>query len=273
MSHKIDPNSGIEKDTLIIHIHGGGFISMSSASHQSYTRGWAKSMPRSVLCSLDYRLAPESRFPTQLEDTWHAYYWLVLNCKDYFGFEPKKVILTGDSAGGNLVLAITVMAIQRGFRVPSCIVPAYPCTVTTVCEFWPSLLFSLDDPLLSQNFLANCVTGYNQKGKVYHPLTRTNEYLSPGFFTPVETLKKFPRTLLIAAGLCPFKDDNFRCVHNLLQAGAKDVKVMEFRMLPHGFLNMHQPFGMGIPEATAAIGMISEQMEKLIDMDELDHQE
>ena len=161
LSDKIDPNSGVEKDTLIIHIHGGGFISMSSASHQSYTRGWAKSMPRAVLCSLDYRLAPDSRFPAQLEDTWHAYYWLITNCKEYFGFEAKKVILTGDSAGGNLVLAITVMAIQRGFRVPSGIIPQYPCTVTTVCEFWPSLLFSLDDPLLSQNFLANCVIGYN----------------------------------------------------------------------------------------------------------------
>jgi len=42
---------------------------------------------------------------------WQAYFWLVLNCKDYFGFEPKKIIIIGDSAGGNLALSITTMAI------------------------------------------------------------------------------------------------------------------------------------------------------------------
>jgi hormone-sensitive lipase len=84
---------------------------MSSGSHQNYTRSWAKSLPNAVVCSLDYRLAPESRFPNQLDDIWQAYYWLVVNAKTILGREPRKIILAGDSAGGNLILALTVMAI------------------------------------------------------------------------------------------------------------------------------------------------------------------
>lgn len=50
-------------NSIIIHIHGGGFISMSSFSHQNYTRVWANQIPNSVVFSIDYRLAPASRFP------------------------------------------------------------------------------------------------------------------------------------------------------------------------------------------------------------------
>ena len=136
-------------ENLMIHIHGGGFISMSSGSHQNYTRLWAKLMPKTVVCSLDYRLAPESRFPAQLDDCWQAYYWIVLNCEKVFGFNPKKIIMVGDSAGGNLILSLTLMTIERGFRKPDGIVPCYAATLCSEEEFFPSLLFSVDDCILT----------------------------------------------------------------------------------------------------------------------------
>jgi hormone-sensitive lipase len=144
------------QDTLVIHVHGGGFISMSSGSHQNYTRMWAKAMPNAIICSLDYRLAPESRFPAQIDDIWQAYYWLVINSSQFLGAPPKKIILTGDSAGGNLVLALTVMTIERKFRVPDGLVPSYASSIVSREEFWPSLLFSMDDLILTQSFLNLC---------------------------------------------------------------------------------------------------------------------
>ena len=51
------------QDTLILHVHGGGFVAQSSASQQTITRKWAKMMPNAVICSIDYRLSPKSRFP------------------------------------------------------------------------------------------------------------------------------------------------------------------------------------------------------------------
>lgn len=54
----------LEFDVLIFHIHGGGFIATSSASHQTYLRKFARDIPNSLIVSVDYRLAPEYRYPT-----------------------------------------------------------------------------------------------------------------------------------------------------------------------------------------------------------------
>ena len=53
---------------------------MSSDSHQSYTREWAKQLNCPII-SIDYRLAPQNTFPDQLNDCWQVYYWLVLNAE------------------------------------------------------------------------------------------------------------------------------------------------------------------------------------------------
>ena len=149
------------QNTLIIHIHGGGFISMSSSSHQNYSRLWAHMMPNAVVCSLDYRLAPnEGRFPDQLDDCWQAYYYLVKHSEKVLKFKPERIILVGDSAGGNLVLSLCVMAIERKFRIPDGVVPCYACSVVSLEEYWPSLMFSLDDLILTQSFLNLCVESY-----------------------------------------------------------------------------------------------------------------
>jgi len=136
-------------DTVIIHIHGGGFIAMNSFSHQIYTRVWANDIANSVIFMIDYRLAPASRYPSQIEDVWEAYTWIIDHCYQTMGIHPKKVIVTGDSAGGNLSIALTLMAIQRGYRVPDALVPCYPSTISSKEYFWPSMLSSLDDPILS----------------------------------------------------------------------------------------------------------------------------
>lgn len=54
---------------MVLHIHGGGFVAMSSNSHQNYTRIWANELNIPVF-SVDYRLSPESRFPDALNDCW-----------------------------------------------------------------------------------------------------------------------------------------------------------------------------------------------------------
>lgn len=113
-------------DTLIIHIHGGGFISTSSKTHQIYTIKWANLLKIPIF-SIDYRLAPEYPYPAALDDCFLAYEWLVNNVYDYFDIYPKNVILIGDSAGGNLICALTIKLIeQQKMKVPDGIILAYP---------------------------------------------------------------------------------------------------------------------------------------------------
>ena len=105
---------------LIVHIHGGGFVAMSSRSHQTYSRRWANMIKKPIF-SLDYRLAPNNTYPDGLDDCWQAYNWIVDNAEDILGItvllpsnlifefshegiKPNKIVIAGDSAGGNLAL-------------------------------------------------------------------------------------------------------------------------------------------------------------------------
>ena len=132
---------------------------MSSASHQSYSRVWANEVGVPVF-SVDYRLAPANKFPCALNDSWQVYYWIVEHAESFLGVKPEKIILVGDSAGGNLVTALTVMAIQRKYRVPDGLIAVYPALNLTKTNFTPSLLLSIDDPILPQSFLNMCLESY-----------------------------------------------------------------------------------------------------------------
>lgn len=111
----LDPIKPVTK--VVIHIHGGGFITMSSGSHQVYTRTWANRLDCPIF-SIDYRLSPEYKYPAAIDDVWQAYTWIVTYSYIQLGIMPEKIVLVGDSAGGNLVCAITMLAIQKGFRRP-----------------------------------------------------------------------------------------------------------------------------------------------------------
>ena len=97
-----------------------------------YTTYWATECPKTIVFDINYRLAPDNLFPDGLCDCWESYTWIINNAKHEFGIDYKNVILTGDSAGGNLITAVTAMAIERGFRVPDFIMPIFPLNV---CNF------------------------------------------------------------------------------------------------------------------------------------------
>ena len=74
------------------------------------------------------------------------------NSKQYFGIDFKKIIVTGDSAGGNLAIGLTLMTINRDFRIPDGVFLAYPTCSVVVDKYWPSFLNALDDNILSSVF-------------------------------------------------------------------------------------------------------------------------
>ena len=70
---------------VIFHIHGGGFISMSSFIHQTYTRAWANNLQVPIV-SVDYGKAPEHPFPEGLKDCFEAYLWTLNSMKQFYEF-------------------------------------------------------------------------------------------------------------------------------------------------------------------------------------------
>ncbi len=90
-----------------LYVHGGGFVILSKDTHWMFGYGFARR--GWLVLSIDYRLAPRAPFPAALEDAAEAYAWVVARAADYGG-DVSRLAVAGESAGGNLALALGVAA-------------------------------------------------------------------------------------------------------------------------------------------------------------------
>ena len=104
---------GAQDDQIMLYVHGGGYVVGSMRTHRAMLSYLSRASGFSVL-GLDYRLAPENPFPAPVEDTLAAYGWLLAN-----GYDPRKITLGGDSAGGGLVVAALVAMRYLGQPLPA----------------------------------------------------------------------------------------------------------------------------------------------------------
>jgi len=116
---------GAPSDRAILYFHGGGFRLGSVVSHRDLTARIAHTSGCCAL-SINYRLAPEHRFPAPLEDALAAYRWVLDQ-----GYKPTDIAFAGDSAGGNLALAAMVSLRDRGLPLPAAAVLMSPWTDLT----------------------------------------------------------------------------------------------------------------------------------------------
>jgi acetyl esterase/lipase len=107
-------------DGVVLFFHGGSFIYGSTVSHGEMIARLALATSAKVL-ALDYRLAPESPFPAALDDATAAYRWLLGQ-----GIPPSRIVLAGDSAGGNLTVATLLSLRDQGTPLPAGAIPICP---------------------------------------------------------------------------------------------------------------------------------------------------
>ena len=142
---------------MILHAHGGGFISQSSQSHEIYLKPWCKEL-RIPIVSMDYSLAPEYPYPRASQECFYIYAWCLLN-KHMLGWTGERIICVGDSAGGVMVTNVVQQAIINKVRIPDALVPIYTPFLATY-SMSPSRLLALMDPLLNLGILFRCVAAY-----------------------------------------------------------------------------------------------------------------
>jgi len=218
---------------VIIHIHGGGFVSMSSATHRNYLNLWAKAL-NMVIFSIDYRLAPEHPYPAALDDVWQGYNWLINYSESILGIPMENMILTGDSAGGNFVTSLTLRAIREGVRLPDGIMLSYPALNLFPTCVVPSYFQAIDDVILPSNVLKLCLKAYIPEE--FKP--ESDPFLSPVFASD-ELLSKLPPVRIISGTNDPLHDDIWKFSERLLRL-KKDVKMTVYPELPHGFLTLDE---------------------------------
>ncbi|KAF0986641.1 hypothetical protein HZS_7312 [Henneguya salminicola] len=149
-----------DSEYLVIFIHGGGFVALSSKSCEMFLRQWAV-LIHCPFISIDYTLSPKAVFPQAIEECFYVYCWILCHSIK-IGSRANKIVLIGDSAGANLILAVTNRAITEGIRIPDGLVCVYPlCNMTATVS--PSRILSNIDSFLSSGFLFAAKTAYFSK--------------------------------------------------------------------------------------------------------------
>lgn len=106
--------SDAEDGPVVLYFHGGGYGLGSIETHRDLVARICRACRGSAL-SLQYRLAPEHRFPAQIDDAMSAYRFLLSE-----GTDPKRIVLAGDSAGGGLVISTLLSVRDAGLPLPAC---------------------------------------------------------------------------------------------------------------------------------------------------------
>lgn len=230
-----------DPDRRILYIHGGSWISGSIAGYRAFLARISRASGAVVL-AVDYRLAPEHKFPAGLEDCIQAYKWIMQNGPDGRG-PAKSTYLMGDSAGGNLSLATLLRVKDLKMLLPAAVIAISPATDFTGAS--PSLISrALVDPIINPQVLPTLIPIY--LGQNNDP---TDPYASPlfGDYTGM------PPLLLQVGEAEVLLDDSTRLAKHAARQGC-DVTLDVWDGMPHVF----QGFAPFLPEAVEAIARIGE---------------
>ncbi|WP_124713669.1 alpha/beta hydrolase [Mycolicibacterium nivoides] len=209
---------------LLVYAHGGGFVFCDLDSHDGLCRNLANLVP-AVVVSVDYRLAPEHRWPTAAEDLYAATRWAVDHAAD-FGADPSRVVVGGDSAGGNLAAVTTLMARDRGGPNLAAQLLLYPVI---------SAVFDTDSYRLFGRGFYNPRPALQWYWDQYVPQVgdRQNPYASPLH----GDLHGLPPAVVILAGHDPLRDEGIAYA-DALEAAGVPVSRRPFEGGIHGFMTM-----------------------------------
>jgi acetyl esterase len=109
---------------IMLYYHGGGFVIADTKVYDASPRALAR-MAKAIMVAVDYRQAPEHKFPTAPEDAYAAYQWTLQHAKEFNG-DPARVAVGGESAGGNLATVVSMMARDKKAQLPLHQLLVYP---------------------------------------------------------------------------------------------------------------------------------------------------
>jgi acetyl esterase/lipase len=118
------PKTGKDSYPVLVYYHGGGWVIAGLDTYNASAEALANRV-EAIVVSVAYRQAPEYKFPTAHNDSYAAYEWVVKNADSIKG-DSNKIAVVGESAGGNLAAAVSIMARDEGMQLPLYQVLIYP---------------------------------------------------------------------------------------------------------------------------------------------------
>jgi acetyl esterase len=208
---------------LLVYMHGGGWIIGDLNSHDAVCVDIALDCNMTVM-AIEYALAPEHPYPVALNQcSW--IYKEVHNNADKFSVDPNKIAVGGDSAGGNLALALCLKMRNEGFKLPLAQLLIYPCVDLDFNS--PSYLKHSKAPFLDRDSMIWIWNTYLQNN-----LDINDPLAVPAFEKNYEGL---PPTLVVSAELDPLAHEGKALVKRLIDANVPSMH-FECQGLIHGFI-------------------------------------
>jgi acetyl esterase len=218
---------------VVAYFHGGGWVQGDLESHHGLCARLALHSGALVV-AVDYRLAPEHKFPAAVEDSLAAYRFLRSHGRE-IGADPARVGVAGDSAGGNLSAVVSQLAARSDMPVPACQVLIYPA----VDFFFDTA--SHRDLADAHVIPRDRIVWYAQQ------YLRGDEDRTDPRAAPVRTadLAGQPPALVITAGFDPLRDEGRAYADRLREAGV-DVTYHEYPGQIHAFISMTKVIPQGM---------------------------
>ena len=233
--------SNIASIGTMLYLHGGAYVACSPQTHRAFTswfaqQGWNVFAP-------DYRLAPEHLFPAQIEDATAVYKAMLAS-----GVDRKRFVVAGDSAGGNLTLALCLSLRNAGLPQPAAIALFSPVTDFT----WSGASIQANSgrcAMFSQSVLPAGAKLFLGEHDPRDPLA------SPYY----ADLKGLPPMVFHASGDEILLDDSVRVAEHAKQAGI-DVQIRVWPIVPHVWQILHR----WIPEGRESLRIVQEFLRQRI---------
>lgn len=206
---------------VVLYFHGGGWVIADRKVYDAGARGLAREA-NAIVVSVDYRQAPEHKFPAAWDDALAAYRWLTQSAAS-LGGDPGRLALAGESAGGNLAVATAVAARDAGLPAPRHVLSVYPVAQT-----------SLNTESYLENAIAKPLNRAMVKWFVDH-LVRSEDDLKDTRLSLVDAnLSGLAPVTIINARIDPLRSDGAK-LEDALQAAGVPVERREFEGVAHEF--------------------------------------
>ncbi len=212
---------------VLLWFHGGGWVTGNLDTHDQLGRLLADHVG-AVVVSVDYRLAPEARFPAAADDCLAAYEWALAHA-DEVGGDANRIAIGGDSAGGNLAAVVALDARERGLPQPRLQLLVYPVTD-----------YEFDSAAMIDN-----AEGYFLEAEgmrwFYDLYARTPADFDDARFSPMRAadLSGLARAVVVTAEYDPLRDQG-EAYARRLAAAQVPTEAVRAEGLIHGFFGMHE---------------------------------
>lgn len=192
---------------VVLQLHGGAYIGPMKNTYRDFAVRYSKRSLGGDVLTVDYRVAPEHPYPAALEDAVCAYRWLTENKK----YDPSKIVIAGDSAGGGLTLALILWLRDHGLPLPAGVITMSP---------WTDLTCSGES--FTTNFERDPQFGNTKDNMLYHSAyigdaDPTDPYMSPMF----GSYEKMPPILMQVGSYEVLLSDTLTVADKIRKSGGK----------------------------------------------------